>query len=58
MKRANEDIRRAIAASGLKHWEVAEKLNLSDSGFCKKLRKELTEEEKVRITEIIKETED
>ena len=57
MKKANEDIRRAIGAKGLRQWEVAEALNMLDGNFSRKLRKELPQEEKVRILKVIEEIE-
>ena len=53
MKRANEDIRRAIGAAGLKQYEVAEVIGMLDCNFSRKLRKELPAEEKEEIFEAI-----
>lgn len=47
---ANEDIRRLIRDNYMRHWELAEQLGISESTLVRKLRKELTTEEK----EIIK----
>lgn len=55
MARANEEIRRAMGARGLKQWEVAEALGMLDSNFSRKLRKELPAGEKERILKVIKE---
>lgn len=52
MKR-NTDIRKVANSSGVKLWEVAEKLGIPDTSFSKKLRKELSDTEKKRIIEII-----
>lgn len=46
---ANERIRRAAGGYGLKLWQVAEVLNMTDSSLSRKLRKELPEEEQNRI---------
>lgn len=52
---ANQDIRNEIYGSGLKLWIVAEKMGLRDDTFSRKLRKELSTEEKEKIRLIIKE---
>ena len=49
----NMDIRREAAAAGLKLWQVAAGLGLSDGTFSRKLRFELSEEEKTRIRAVI-----
>lgn len=51
----NQDIRYEILASGLKLWQIAEALGITDSTFSRKLRKELPEAEKERIRTIINE---
>ncbi len=38
---------------GVKFWEVAEKLGVNDGNFSRLLRKELTEEKKAEIKNII-----
>ena len=53
-KRANEEIRRAIGAAGLKQWEVAEALGVLDCVLSRKLRKELPQKEKEHILQVIK----
>ena len=53
-KRANEEIRRAIGAAGLKQWEVADALGILDCVLSRKLRKELPQKEKERILQVIK----
>lgn len=50
----NRDIRKAIEQAGLKYWQVADAYGISDGNFSRKLRKELPEEEKKKIFEIIK----
>lgn len=49
----NQDIRRAAAASGVKLWQIADALGIGDTTFCKKMRKELPQEDKARIFDII-----
>ena len=51
--RTNNDIRLEAASVGLCLWQIADKLNMTDSSFSRKLRKELPETEKERIREII-----
>ena len=45
----NLDIRRAAAAAGVRLWEVAERLGMADSSLSRKLRRELSEEDKARV---------
>ena len=42
----NHDIRDAAKKSGIKLWQIAEKLGIWDATLSKKLRKELPQEEK------------
>lgn len=55
MSKANTDIRQAIKASGLRQWQVAHVFGLNDVNFCKKMRIELSVEDKARIYGIIAE---
>ncbi len=50
---SNVDIREKVRTKGLKLWQIAAELGITDSTFSRKLRKELTEEEKSRILSII-----
>lgn len=50
----NIDIREEIKAAGLKQWRVADACGISEESFSKKLRYELTEQEKKKIREAIK----
>lgn len=52
---ANADIKLEAKRAKVKLWEVAERIGMSDSGFSRKLRWELTETEKERIRKIISE---
>lgn len=52
-ERKNLDIRETLQKSGVAHWELAEKLGLSASGLCVKLRKELPSEEKYKLFTLI-----
>lgn len=49
----NCDIRDAASKNGVKLWQIATQLNISDGNFSRKLRKEFSEAEKERIFEII-----
>ena len=51
----NKDIRTEATNSGVKLWQIAEKLGINDGNFSRKLRKELSPEEKAKIREIIAE---
>lgn len=45
----NIEIRAAYMAAGVKQWQLAKMLGLSESHFSRKLRKELPQEKKVQI---------
>lgn len=51
----NEDIRKAIKDNGVYYWQIAEQLGINDGNFSRKLRKELSQEEKQEIFSIINE---
>ena len=51
---ANLDIRNAIKQANFKHWEVADLLGISEATFGRKLRKELSDDEKEKILNILK----
>lgn len=55
MNKANEDIRKAIKESGIKYWELADRVGYSSSHFCVRLRKELPKEEKEKVLIAIQE---
>lgn len=50
----NQDIRRAAGGSGIKLWQIASELEITDCSFSRKLRKELPDTEKEKIFAIIK----
>jgi len=52
--RNNIDIRVAILESKLKHYEIAKELGIHEFAFSRKLRYELSEEEKEKILKTIK----
>lgn len=45
----NLDIRKTIRILGLKHWQVAEAIGVSEGTFCIWLRTELSPERRSRI---------
>lgn len=49
----NKKLRDYAKNKGVKLWQIAERLNINDGNFSRKLRKELSEEEKQKIIEII-----
>lgn len=49
----NVEIRVEMTKKGLKQWELAQLLGISESTFCRKLRKEIPEDEKQKILELI-----
>ena len=52
---ANDDIKSRAMENHVKLWKIADKLNITDGTFSKKLRKELSTEEKAKINAIIDE---
>lgn len=50
---ANQQIREAAKSAGVKLWEVAAKVGVTDSNFSRKLRRELSQAETARILSII-----
>ena len=49
----NLKVRITMTELGLKQWQVAELLNISESVFSRLLRKELSEEEQKRIINLM-----
>ena len=50
---ANTDIRRKAAGAGVTLWQVADELGIADCSLSRKLRKELSADEKEKIFKII-----
>jgi len=50
---SNMDIRIKAQTAGVKLWQIADELGIADGNFSRKLRKELSEEEKAKIFSII-----
>ena len=49
----NKEIKEIIRNANLFQWQIAEGLGICETTFCRKLRKELSSEEKQRIIDII-----
>lgn len=50
----NNLIRKQLEDFGVKQWELAEMLGISEFTLSRKLRKELTQEETARILDLIR----
>ena len=57
MTQTNQTIRRTAAGAGVRLWQIADKLGVTDSHFSRILRKELSEEKQAQIMQIIAELE-
>lgn len=55
MKKTNINIRTAAREAGVKLWQIADKLRITDSSFSRKLRYELPEDEQAYVLRIIAE---
>jgi len=51
----NLDIRQAAKEANVRLWQIAERIGVNDGNFSRKLRKELSVEEKAKIRAIISE---
>lgn len=49
----NVDIRNEIERAGVRYWQVANALGMTDGTFSRKLRHELSEPEKARVLKVI-----
>ena len=45
----NVEVRAAIQNKKLRYWQVAERLGISENTFYRRLRKELSEDEKKKV---------
>ena len=52
---ANTDIKELAKKSNVRLWQIADKLGIGDITLSKRLRKELSTEEKAKIKSIIEE---
>lgn len=50
---ANKEIREAAKKAGLRLWQVADGVGLSESYFSRKLRKELPDDERRQVLDVI-----
>lgn len=53
MERANKDVRQRAKEAGVFQYQIAEALGMSEYTIIRKLRKELPQDEKARIFQII-----
>jgi hypothetical protein len=51
---ANKEIRDAARDAGVRLWQIAERIGMNDGNFSRKLRRELPDQEKKDVLEIIK----
>lgn len=49
----NAKVREAAKAAGVRLWEIAERYGLNDGNFSRKLRRELSDDERERVLSII-----
>ena len=49
----NLNIRNVLIQNNMKQWQLADHLGISEYTLCKKLRRELPEQEQKRIIEVI-----
>lgn len=49
----NSVIREAARTSGVKLWEIAEQMGITDANFSRKLRRELSDDERNEVLRII-----
>ncbi|MCQ2538278.1 MAG: hypothetical protein MJ124_07755 [Lachnospiraceae bacterium] len=54
----NQEIRDAMNHSGIKQWQVAEAYGIHEGNFSRKLRHELSEDERMKILAIIQDLKD
>ena len=52
-EKKNSDIREAAKRNNIKLWQIADKLGMTDGNFSRKLRHELSQEEKRTIMNLI-----
>jgi hypothetical protein len=55
MTKCNLDIRQQIKETGLPLWVVADRMGIADTTFSKWLRKELPEDKKAEIQQVVSE---
>lgn len=50
---SNSEIREAARTAGVKLWEIAEKMGVTDANFSRKLRREFPDDERNEVLRII-----
>lgn len=55
MIQANQSIRKAASMAGVKLWQIADRLGYADSTFSRILRKELTDDKRAEVLNVIDE---
>ncbi|MBQ8298564.1 MAG: XRE family transcriptional regulator [Clostridia bacterium] len=55
MNQTNMDIRIAILKAGLKHQDIAQRLNMAQPSFSRKMRYKISEQGKEKILQVIEE---
>lgn len=55
MSRTNLEIRKAANDSGVRLWEIAMRLGITDGNFSRRLRSEFSTEERERVLQIVRE---
>ena len=53
----NADVRKAIEGAGVRYWQVAKALGIGDTTFSRRLRSEMSKEEKEQIFQAISKVE-
>ena len=53
MRQANQEIRRALAVNGIRQWELARAMGVSEFTLCKRLRTEVNKDTHDRIMQNI-----
>lgn len=51
----NKKIRKALKDTGVKYWELARLMGISDATLCRRLRDEIPAEEQDKIVKLIRE---
>ena len=54
---SNKDVREAAKNANIKLWEIAERFGCNDGNFSRKMRRELNQEDKEKVFQIIEEIE-
>ena len=49
----NKKIRKALKETGVKYWELARIMGISDGTLCRRLRDEIPAEEQVKLVKLI-----